>query len=197
MSISSLTSIAAVRDQAKPTKGHIGKQSTKDDDAASPASRWNMLVSSIPTELVAPYTALTAAIVASVAKATRANPHPDHYERWRWGALALLALGTAGMVWVGALRKGSTRKVPLLEIATSVVAAIGWALALPNSPLTPHLAKGERTFVPLFIAFAAGIVALLLAGGLKQQPRARRRRRRRPEPTRDTSTSEPATVPPA
>jgi hypothetical protein len=173
MSVSTLTSIAAVRDRTVPTKAHVGKQNVSPDDKTKQASVPNMLVSSVPTELVAPYTAVTAAIVGAIEKVTRANPNPDQYEFWRWLALAMLIFFTVGFVWSGARRKGSTRKVPLLELATSFTAAVGWALSLPNSPLTIHLDQAERIFVPLFVAFAAVGLMAMLATGLRRKAKTK------------------------
>src|SRR5206468_2949752 len=76
MSVSSLTTIAAAREVApgrRPSKGEIGKVPAHHADAGQGAGVADVLAKQLPTELVAPYTALTAAIVATVAKPTPGN----------------------------------------------------------------------------------------------------------------------------
>jgi hypothetical protein len=66
MSIASLTSLAAARNARAPTKHDVGKAVAA--EPAANASLVDVLVSQVPTELVAPYTAVMAAIVGVVAK---------------------------------------------------------------------------------------------------------------------------------
>ena len=106
MSISSLTTIATVREAAsrsetpqRPTKGQIGKVPTGHTDADQHAGITDVLAKQIPTELIAPYTALTAALVGAVSKPTTKNPHPDQLAGWRWAAFVLLVASVILVVW--------------------------------------------------------------------------------------------------
>jgi hypothetical protein len=169
MSVAALTTLAAVRDTRPPTKQDVGK-STAPDAAKEPASLTDMLVSQVPTELVAPYTAVTAAIVGAVDKPTTKVPNPDQLAAWRWLAFAVLVVATAALVWEGKRRKARGGPFPLLETVAGLVAATGWAFALPGSPLIPYLHGKSQTLAPLVIAFAAVAAGAIVAGTL-QAPR--------------------------
>ena len=170
MSLGALTSLAAVRDTRAPTKQDVGKSTTAPGTAAEPASLTDILVSQVPTELVAPYTAVTAAIVGAVAKPSTAVPNPDQLTAWRWLAFAILIIATAALVWEGKNRKAPGGAFPLLEITGAVIAATGWAFALPGSPLTPYLHGVALTLTPLLVAFGAVAAAAFTASAL-QAPR--------------------------
>ena len=120
VSVSSLTTLGAVRDTRAPTKGDLGKE-TGSKKAETPSIA-DLLVTAIPTELVAPYTAVTAAIVGAVDKPTRKMPDPDQFEFWRWLVFAVLVLATAVVVRQMKQAKGSGRE-PIREILVAVVAA--------------------------------------------------------------------------
>jgi uncharacterized membrane protein len=171
MSVSALTTLAAVRDVRAPTKRDVGKEAQPQQDPAkeAQASLTDLLVTLVPTELVAPYTALTAAIVGSVAEATAKVPKPEQYEGWRWFVFVVLLVGTAGVVWNGKRVKSTAKRFPLLEISAAVVAATGWALALPSSPLIPELHGNSRIFVPLVIAFVAIVILAVLGQNLTKK----------------------------
>jgi len=169
VSISSLTTVAAVRDTESPLKADTGKATRA--ETGVPASMTDLLVTQVPTELVAPYTAVSAALAGAVAKATSANPHPDQLAAWRWIAFVILIAGIVGLTWEGKQRKKPGGPFPALEVAGALIAGVGWALALPASPLSPYLhGTAAQTATPLVIAFAA-IVASAATAGLLQNPR--------------------------
>ena|SRR5947207_2720670 len=169
MSIAALTTVAAVRDQRPPKKQDAGKKAA--DKAAEPASLTDLLITQIPTELVAPYTAVTAGIVGAIAKPSAGNLHPGQLQGLRWVAFAILLAGTVLLVWEGKRRKaGAGNSFPLLEVSGALVGATGWALAMPGSPLTPYLHGTDvQTAVPLLIAFAAVVVSVVTAGALQSK----------------------------
>jgi hypothetical protein len=170
MSLGALTTLAAARDTRSPTKQDVGK-STR-DKAEEPASLTDVLVTQVPTELVAPYTAVTAAIVGAVAKPSKAVPNPDQLANWRWAAFAILIVATVILVWEGKRRKSASGAFPWLEATGAVMAATGWAFALPGSPLIPYLRGASQILMPLIIAFAAVAATAMTASAL-QAPRAR------------------------
>jgi hypothetical protein len=164
MSISALTTVAAVRDERPPTKRDAGKSKTPGDTAT--ASLTDLLATQVPTELVAPYTAVTAGIVGGI----KLGPGADQLTTWRWLAFVILLVGTVGLVWAGKRRKAGGGKFPLLEITGALAAAVGWALALPESPLTPYLhSEGGRIAAPLLIAFGAVVFTSITAAALQGQ----------------------------
>jgi uncharacterized membrane protein len=173
MSVSALTTVAAVRSDRAPTKADLGKTAKEDPQADARASLTDLLVTAIPTELVAPYTAATAIIVGLIDEPTAAVPDPTQHEGWRWLFFVLLLAGTGGAIYQGARNKKrrSRRRtrVPKVEIAAGVVAAAGWGLALPESPLFPYLDGDNRAIAPLAAGFAAVVILLILGQRLTQK----------------------------
>ena len=169
MSLAALTTLAAARDSGRPTKQDVGKAAAP-DKAGEQASLTDILVTQVPTELVAPYTAVTAAIVGTVAKAAKATPNPDQLAGWRWLVFAILIVATAVLVWEGKRRKApQDDRFPLLEVTGAVTAATGWAFALPGSPLIPYLHGAAQILTPLVVAFAAVAATAMTASGLQEQ----------------------------
>jgi hypothetical protein len=169
MSIAALTSLAAVRNMRAPTKQDVGKGNAADPTAK--AGITDLLVSQVPTELVAPYTAVMAAIIGVTPKPSPSQPHPDQLIAWRWATFAILVIGTIGLVWEGARRKSAgPQKVPLLEITAALAAAVGWAFAFPDSPLSPYLhSTAAHAVTPLLVGFAAIVFTAITASALQSQ----------------------------
>jgi hypothetical protein len=171
VSVSSLTTIAAAREAhpgTPPKKAEIGKVPAHHPDAGQDASVTDVLAKQLPTELVAPYTALTAAIVAAVAKPTRANPHPDQLVGWRWAAFAILIASVVLLVWFGTQQKSPEHAwtFPVAAVLAGVVAAAVWACMMPGSPISPYLhSEHAKVLVPLFIA-VGGVVAAALSASI-------------------------------
>ncbi|HMF14663.1 MAG TPA: N-acetylmuramoyl-L-alanine amidase [Gemmataceae bacterium] len=180
MSLGALTSLAAVRDQRPPTKQDLGK-STAPEMVGQPASLTDILLSQVPTELVAPYTLVSAAIVGAVGQPSKAMPNPDQLATLRWLAFGILIVATAALVWEGKRRKAQGGPFPLLEVTGAVIAATGWAFALPGSPLIPYVHGALLTITPLIAAFAAIACSAFIASAL-QGPRGRIRVARTLEP---------------
>ena len=66
MSVATITKVAAVRAQGqKPTRRTVGKGTTGEADQGRDATITDLLVSQIPTELVAPYTVAVAAVIGA------------------------------------------------------------------------------------------------------------------------------------
>jgi hypothetical protein len=161
-----MTTVAAVRDARSPTKSDVGKAPPEDPQGDARASLTDLLVTAVPTELVAPYTAATAIVVGLIDEPTLKVPDPSQHELWRWLFFGMLILGTAGAIFQGARKKNrrsrAKRRLPKVEIAAGVVAAAGWGLALPESPLFPYLSGDNRAIVPVFAGFAAVVILLML-----------------------------------
>ena len=174
MSVSSLTTIAAAREDIpdrRPTKGEIGKVPAYHPEAGQSAGVADVLAKQFPTELVAPYTALTAAIVAAVAKPTPRDPHPDQLIWWRWAAFAVLIASVILVVWFGKRQKTGRWRFPLAAITSGVVAAAVWGCMMPGSPVGPYLhSEHAQVLVPLFIALGGVVAAALSASVLVSSP---------------------------
>jgi hypothetical protein len=163
MSVSSLTTIAAFRETAaagaQPRKQDIGQVAAGHATADHKAGVTDVLAKQIPTELIAPYTALTAAIVGAVAKPTTASPNPDQLAGWRWAAFAVLIASVILLVWFGKRQKTGTWDFPVAAVCAGVVSAVLWAFLMPGSPLVPYLSETANTLVPLFVAVGGTVVA--------------------------------------
>ena len=171
MSISTLTTLATARNFRRPTKRDLGKATT--DKAVNSPSLPDLLVTMVPTGLVAPYTALVAALVGTIEKSTPTNPSPNQLLLWRWLGFAILIFATVSMTYGGYQRKaGAGKRFPLLEIAGATIAAAAWALAMPESPLIATLNGAARIAAPLVIAFAAVAIDLVIATFLRKQARS-------------------------
>jgi hypothetical protein len=168
MSIAALTTLAAVRDNGRPTKQDVGK-TTAPGETKERASLTDILVTQVPTELIAPYTAVMAAIVGAVGKPSRAVPSPDQLAGWRWLTFAILIVATVVLTWEGKSRKSGNKSFPWLEVTGALIAAAGWAFALPGSPLMPYLHGDSLVVTPLVIAFAAVAGTAMTASGLQEQ----------------------------
>lgn len=169
MSIGSLSTIGVARDQRKPTQKDAGKDLAEAPDEE--AKLRDMLVSAIPTELIAPYTFLVTAIVGLIDPETHAH-FPDQFQALRWILFGLLCVGTVYFVQHSYDKKKKSEKsrgFPTLEVATGLVAAVVWGLSLPESPLVPQLNGDSRTLVPLIILVVGTIVFGALANQLKDQ----------------------------
>lgn len=171
MSVASLTTLGAVRDVRKPTRGDVGKAKPISGDASQDAKLKDLLITQFPTEVIAPYTLITALIIGAIAAPTAENLNPDQYEGYRWLVFIVMLITVFGLVWIVKSRKesGGTR-FPLLEITGAVVAATGWAFILPESPLIPYIdSEAGRIIVPGVIGFIAVMINLLIAAALKQR----------------------------
>jgi hypothetical protein len=170
MSLGTLTTLAAVRDKRPPEKQDVGKP-TAPGKTGEAASLTDILVTQVPTELVAPYTAVTAAIVGAVAEPSKAVPNPDQLTSWRWLAFAILIVATVVLTWQGKQRK-SPGPFPMLEVTGAEITATGWAFALPGSPLIPYLHGNSQILTPLIVAFATVVVAAFIANALRAPRRS-------------------------
>jgi len=110
MSLGTLTTLAAARDKRSPTKQDVGKVTL--DKAEEPASLTDILVTQVPTEIVAPYTVISAAIVGAVANPSEAMPNPDQLAAWRWLAFGILIVATVVLVWRANIASRKMASVP-------------------------------------------------------------------------------------
>jgi hypothetical protein len=156
------------------------------DAPAVDASVTDLLVTQVPTELVAPYTAVMAAIFGLVA--TSGGQPPDQLTTYRWLALSLLLAGTFVLVWQGKRRKAGGGDFPLLEITGALVGAAGWAFAFPASPLQPYLhGSAAQTLTPLLIAFGAIVFMAVTASALQKERKSAHRAEESPPDTEDST----------
>lgn len=138
----------------------------KGGTAAKPAS--DVMVDSIPTELLAPYTAIMALIVEHKGAAG--------WEAQRWiiyGVTAALVPAAVWVLWSKAAATGVKRKVPVAGMAGSALGFGAWGLVMPGGPLTVSVTDaGTFTILSaIIIALATIVIGWLLP--LKEKVKAK------------------------
>jgi hypothetical protein len=154
MSLMSLAEVAVERDSvARNGDGQGG------DDQSGLASATAMLVHTVPTEVLAPYTALIAVIIATI------GTSQDHYESLRWWLYGV----TTGLVIITLLvaflraSPGGGRRFPLTEITTATIAFAAWGLVMPGSPLSLDVSGSALTISTATIAIAGAFLITLIS----------------------------------
>jgi hypothetical protein len=143
VSIRSLANIAVARDTPEAADG-VG--------AAT-----GVLVAAIPTEVLAPYTALIGVVVST------AN-HGSDYETFRWWlfgvATALVIVALTVAFYRGKPEQG--RHLPFVEILAATFAFAAWGLVMPGSPLSLVVTGDALTIVTATIAIGGAFFVTLL-----------------------------------
>lgn len=175
MSITSLTTLEVTRQERRPKKSDIGKAvgdvGANAERADEQPSLTETLATTVPTGLVAAYTAYIATIVANIDEPTADKPTPDQFLPWRWGGFIVLVLAAA-LITVGnyrTKRTGTMPAIPWLSAAAATVAAVGWGLGLPESPLIAAAEGDSVWLLPLAVAGLAVAINLILSSFLKKQ----------------------------
>jgi hypothetical protein len=170
MSVASLTSLAAVRNLGAPTRSDVGKSPPSAPDASSVAKLRDLLVTQVPTEIIAPYTAVTAVVVGAIAQPTPENPDPNDYIALRVGLLIFAVALVIAIVGTRGYGKQTTpqKRIPWLEITGGAVAATAWAFLLPESPLAAAIDDNViRAILPAVVGFVGVGINLVIAELLK------------------------------
>lgn len=170
MSISSLTALAVARNTRRPTKSDAGEVTEESDQSAASPSLVGLLVKQVPVSMVAGYTALTAGLVELVGKATPDNPSPDQLMPYRWAGFAILVLFSMALTYVAYRAKaGDGARRPVAEVLGVGVAAAGWGLGIPESPILAEMSGARGAAMVLLIGFAAVAANLIVASRLTAQ----------------------------
>jgi hypothetical protein len=175
MSVRSLAALAVARDAApagQPAGGGGGAaavapggQPGAGAGATVPQGLVDVLTSAIPTEPLAAYTALVGITAGAVGSA-------NTYLPFRWWAYAVFLVVVFISVWVAYRRAskaagvGNQRKLsfPVTEAAAALLAASGWGLAMPGSPLNVQLTGTPRTLASASIVIGIGALLTLAFG---------------------------------
>ena len=173
MSISTLAALAVARNlppttagKPRPTKQDAGESVAPSAKADEKASLTTILAKTVPTGLVAAYTAFIAGVTEQVDKPTKKVPSPDLYTGYRWVGFAVLVGASVALFLASYLSKADAdhRKIPVPELLSILIVATAWGLAVPESPI---LASGDKQLpLLLLITFAAvainGVLAQLM-----------------------------------
>jgi hypothetical protein len=170
MSIGSITALAVARNTRRPTKSDAGEVTEESVESEAPPSLMALLIKQVPVSMVAGYTALTAGLVELVGKATRENPQPDQLLPYRWAGFAILVLFSMALTYLTYRAKADEgARRPVAEVLGVGVAAAGWGLGIPESPLLAQLSGPQGAAMVLLIGFAAVAANLVIASRLTTQ----------------------------
>lgn len=173
MSVQGLAMLAVARDAGQPKTAkrkavHLATQDSVDTGRAPAtlATTGDALVAAIPTEPLALYTGLTAAITALFATDVARS---EQYLPLRWTIFAVSIVVVA--VWVVGdyysqrvkpAKDKAVRRIPVPEVLTSGAFA-AWALVMPGSPLRSEVSGTTATVVTLCITFGGATFVFLMA----------------------------------
>ena len=164
MSISTLTTLGAARDKRVPKKSDTGKAPEGTD---AKARITDALVSSIPTEVVAAYTAAVTLVIGFI-DVKKAKHFPDQFKSLRWWMFIALIVITAVSIYFS-FRAKSQERQPIPEMTAGVLAATIWGLTLPDSPLSISLNGDNKSIVPTLIILGAGFLLVAVSNVLVKQ----------------------------
>lgn len=115
-----------------------------------------------------------AEIKAALARLTQES---DDWIRLRWGLLVLTAIVVVALGFQAARAANQsadmTRKLPLAEAGTAVLAFLAWALATPGTPLAAHYVADDMNIVSGAIVGVSALLLLALGKGVLSKPAVR------------------------
>jgi hypothetical protein len=171
-----MTDLALERDQTTPRKSSVRRHGRTADAARQPAQAGDqpdqlqgtrdVLISAIPTEVLAPYTGLIAIIVSTI------EGGDDKMLVLRWAIYAVGIVAIAAWIGSGYLHQSAAqkrRRFPVLETITAAVAFAAWGLVMPGSPLSADLSGSALTVWTAVITAGGGLLVTILAGPLTKQ----------------------------
>jgi bacteriorhodopsin len=158
MSVSSVTSLAVTRDVTPSAAGTIQVDNSE-------ATWARVLVSSIPSEVLAVY---TAALGLATSLATASDPHAYLPFRFAWYAVGIIA--TPVLTWGLYRRKAARshgRTVGMAgflrpEVLAPAFAAAAWFTAMPGSPWQVVLSNGAFLLTSMVSTAAGALVVGLI-----------------------------------
>jgi hypothetical protein len=161
MSIQSMANLAAERDSGTPRKPAARRGAARAGEPAPPdqQTRTDVLISSIPTEVLGPYTAIVGVIVSTI----DAGESNREFLRWVLYGVGLVAI----IFWLGSVYlRGADKKrrFPVAETLAALFAFAGWGLVMPGSPLSLSLSGDDLTIWTAIITAAAVFLVGVLAG---------------------------------
>jgi hypothetical protein len=171
MSMSQLASTALQRDQDAPKQTKRKPRSKTEAAETEQQGYAGVLIHAIPTEPLALYTFLIAAIVATI------DAGEDTRIELRWWIFAVTIVFIAVWLTAGYRRNRETATVrngPWAEVVAACVAFAAWGLVMPESPLMAELSKGDDRAVWTAVITAGGVALLGVLGvplGQKVKPK--------------------------
>jgi hypothetical protein len=167
MSMAAMIGTMAQREADGPPKRAKKDPKNKADAEASEAQSYlGLLVNAIPTELLALYTFVLAAIVATI------DGKDDPLETLRWFLFGVTVAIIGAWLVAAYFRRPKSerkRKFPIAEVSAAMVAFAAWGLAMPESPLGIKYSGDDLTVRTVLIT-AAGVLLLGFITGSMKKP---------------------------
>lgn len=206
MSTAGLVRAALARDEGDLTRSDVGRgnPSSLGGNDSEGATVPDLLVTMLPTGIVAGYTAFTSTLLVAI----EASNAESEYLPARWFGFVLmvaLVLIVTHLAYRGARHKlppnirSSDRRVTWAELVGATSAAVGWGLTIPGSPLIDAVPRGfYQFFWPGIVGFAT--VGIAMASATRMQTKVESRFKKRASPEGETDDTPPLpdpTRPPA
>jgi hypothetical protein len=180
---------------AAAVRGANGQGSARD---ATPQSFTDVVISAIPTEPLAAYTALVGVVIGAVGLGASGD-----YLPFRWAAYGVFLAIVLAAVWLAYARAARGPRAadgprnrysfPAGEIFSALVAGGAWGLVMPGSPLDPTLTGTARTLTTTSVLVGtAALLSLLTAPALKTGTSSRTGARSHPASRQGPGVSPPA-----
>lgn len=165
MSLNSMLEIERERDAGEAPKKRVRRTTGEVED--EPKKTGDILINAVPTEVLAPYTAIVAGIVATI----DAGESSRIGLRWALYGAGFLAI----LLYLGAAyrrrrkpRSRESRKFPVAGALTSLLAFGAWGLVMPGSPLSISLTGDTLTIWTVIISVGGTFLVGLATQPLKQ-----------------------------
>jgi hypothetical protein len=156
MSLRTLSTRATWRDTQAAPPGDITAAAAPGAQALQTAQ--GALTDSIPTEVLGPYTAIVAIIVANATD-------KDTYSSLRWWIYSVSLAFIVAYVLISYLHTPAAdrkRKLPFAELVAGLLAFAAWGLAMPGSPLTLTIHGAQFAIASAIIAIGGAAMLGLL-----------------------------------
>jgi len=170
MSLNSMLQVELQRDvKPKPTKRVQTKNAAGEvEESEEQQKAKDLLIAAVPTEVLAPYTALVGLIVSTI----DTGESPRELMRWIIYFVGLLAIFL--FLWLSySHQKDSSAKrtFPIAGIAVALVAFAAWGLVMPGSPLSVTLSGDDLLIWTSIITVGGGFLVSLMTRPLQSKTR--------------------------
>ena len=152
--------------EAPPTKRVRKKTGATTEPTEETQKSSDLLIHAIPTEVLAPYTALIAGIVATIDSGESSRT----VLRWAIYGVGFLAIALfLGVPYARQRATNSKRRFPVAGSLTAMLAYGAWGLVMPGSPLAIELSGDDLTIWTLIITIGGAFLVALMTQPLKKQ----------------------------
>jgi uncharacterized membrane-anchored protein len=174
VSLNTMLQVELDRDATTPKKRVRRKSADKTSvPTEEEQKRTDLLIHAIPTEVLAPYTALVGGIVATIDP----GENDQAFLRWTIYVVGLAAIALyLGVSYARQRAQDSKRKFPWAGTLAAIAAFAAWGLVMPGSPLSLEVSGDALTRWTLIITVGGAFLVGLMTQSLKQPAKRKTRR---------------------